>query len=183
MFDYFYSDPHFGHSRVAEKRGFDNSHRMDAALVGGYCGDVDSRDVVLWLGDCFFCSQDDARRIMAALPGRKVLLRGNHDMRKPLGWYIECGFDAVFDGEMGLPSVGRWRVRACHLPYAGTPHARGADDRHVDKRPVRRAGEVLIHGHTHTTKQVYGNQIHVGVDAWQLGPAPACIVERLIESI
>jgi calcineurin-like phosphoesterase family protein len=46
--------------------------------------------------------------------------------------------------------------------------------------PERKKGLVLLHGHTHDRLKVRGNQIHVGVDAWDWGPALYDDVAELI---
>ena len=187
--DAFYSDPHFGHHRMAELRDFASTEEMDEALVEHYSAAVTDLDAVLWLGDAFFCSQDGARKILARLPGTKLLLRGNHDLGHSPGWYAEAGFALVADGSLYLTLAER-RVQACHYPFAGTRYG-GAlgdgverpDDRYTELRPVRRRGEFLLHGHTHSKRQRDGYAIHLGVDAWGLGPVGREAVEALIREV
>ena len=48
-------------------------------------------------------------------------------------------------------------------------------------RPVKRSNkEVLIHGHTHSKEKGSGNQIHVGVDAWDYYPVSEDEIKSLI---
>jgi len=54
------------------------------------------------------------------------------------------------------------------------------DDRYAELRPVRRKGEVLIHGHTHLKRKLHENMIHVGVDAWDFRPVLYEEIEEMI---
>ena len=186
LFDAFYSDPHFGHAKMAEMRGFDSADAMDDALARLYRLSVTADSTVLWCGDVQFFrgrARERTAALLASLPGRKVLLRGNHDWGKSLRWWASVGFDLVLDGEVHMEIAG-CPVTACHLPYAGTAHAgRGRDDRYADRRPVRRKGEALIHGHTHSDRRRQDSQIHVGCDAWGLAPAPAREVAAMIAGL
>lgn len=180
LFNAFYSDPHFGHTKLATtKRGFDSVEAMNDTLIERYNAVVDSTDTVLWLGDCFFCSQILAMCVMDQLNGTKVLLRGNHDFKHSTNWYNEVGFALVIDGQVTLPPIGQHRIRACHFPYPNTIHARTGevDDRYSELRPERQKGEILLHGHTHSTVRWTANQLHVGVDAWELAPVLMSWVE------
>ena len=56
-------------------------------------------------------------------------------------------------------------------------------DRFMNRRPPRIKGEVLIHGHTHQPRRRDGNQIHVGVDAWDYAPVPLAAIEALIREV
>lgn len=196
MINFFYSDPHFGHRKLAEVRGFKGYDAkgvplgsgvypeidiMDTALMNRYRALVELQDVVLWLGDCFFCGRERAAEIIGQLPGRKILLRGNHDQGHALSWYSGVGFDLVMDGEISLPPIAGHTIRACHLPYAGTAHARDAEDnRYLGLRPIPRKGEILLHGHTHSTATWEGNGIHVGCDAWDLAPVSWAAIDTLV---
>jgi calcineurin-like phosphoesterase family protein len=173
MFDAFYSDPHFGHRKLADLRGFSSVTDHDEALVTRYNATVGPGDLVLWLGDVCFYGADKAARIagvLRRLNGRKVLVQGNHDWGHAPAWWGRAGFTLAVRGDVrfdlgGIPAV------ASHFPYAGARHANGPDVRHLEHRPDRRPGEVLLHGHVHTDRRRVENQIHVGVDAWDLRPA------------
>lgn len=51
MTTYFTSDPHFGHRKVAEIRGFDSPEEHDAALAANWRAVVRPGDKVWVLGD------------------------------------------------------------------------------------------------------------------------------------
>lgn len=180
MPDFFYSDPHFGHANVLgySNRPFADVDEMDRDLIARYQTVVRQDQTVLWLGDCFFCRPERAAEILAALPGRKILCRGNHD--RSASSMARIGFELVTD-TVTLNIAGR-TCRANHYPYKGTPSAEVAPDAE-HPWPQRHQGEVLIHGHTHSTKRRNGNQIHVGVDAWDYRPVALAEVEVLVRAV
>lgn len=157
------ADLHFGHKKMAERRGFDSVADMDAALVAEWNRKVNNagadRAVVVVAGDFAFCGKRRAQWLLDALRGEKVLVVGNHDgdARKLRGW------DLVVD----LLSL-RWRghkVEVGHCPQVSWPG--------------RHEGRLHLHGHCHGSLRVdLGRAVDVGVDVWDLGPVP---VEWLLE--
>lgn len=179
MFTHFYSDPHFGHENIIKhsQRPFADARHMEREFVTRYNDRVNEDDTVLWCGDCFFTGQDVAAKILGKLKGRKALVIGNHD--RSVQWMLSVGFEFVAT-EMVLHIADRV-VRVSHYPYwfksdADDPR----DGRFKERRPTRRDGEVLIHGHTHSKKQRIGNMVHVGVDAWDYAPVSFAEVEKLV---
>jgi len=181
----FYSDPHFGHKNIVEfcGRPFRSWQHMEEGLVERYNDKVKDKDLIIWVGDCFFYkSVTEAKFLLDMMNGRKILVMGNHDVRNGKYFMAEAGFDAVIEKEMFLCIGGRI-CRVNHYPYWKTPHGRktgGMDDRYRERRPPRVKGEVLIHGHTHSNERRSGNSIHVGLDAWDYGPAMMNEVAELV---
>lgn len=173
MITHFYSDPHFGHTKVISRRPFASADEMTRELIARYNTAVSPSGTVMWCGDCFFVKPDEAAEIMRALNGSKLLVVGNHDRGKST--MAQLGFTAVAD-EMFISIAGR-TARVSHYPYRT-----GVDERHQEKRPQRPKGsdEVLIHGHTHRTEALHDRyQVDVGVDAWAFFPATFASVEAL----
>lgn len=189
MITHFYSDPHFFHKNIIKfcDRPFADITHMNERLVTLYNEVVGPNDFVLWVGDVTFGSFDKTEKILSKLNGLRGLVRGNHD--KGVAAMIDLGFVFVCD-QMHL-KFGDRVARVCHYPYAWTEERKArarklgeyVDDRYPDKRPPRVKGEVLIHGHTHSIKQFDGNQIHVGVDAWQYKPVTWKQVSDLVERV
>lgn len=173
MISAFYSDPHFCHGIGKERnivtlagRPFSSVEEMDEQLIIRYNDRIGMNDTVLWLGDAFLCHKEKAKEIMGRLNGYKLLINGNHD--KNIKTMVECGFDLVTH-QVSIYIAGH-TCRCCHYPYAGVEHNKGIDDRYLERRPERRKGELLIHGHTHINRKINNNMIHVGVDAWDFRP-------------
>jgi calcineurin-like phosphoesterase family protein len=181
LFKAFYSDPHFGHERICElsHRPFESIEEMNETLIKNYNEVIDIHDICLWLGDAFLCNQEEAKPIMRRLHGYKVLLTGGHD--KGSSWMVKAGFDLVSDADYLTFKIAGRIARACHYPY----WEKG--DRHNMEQkplyPLKRKGEVLVHGHSHLKHRLHGNQIHVGVDAWDFKPVLWEQVEELARKI
>lgn len=181
----FYSDPHFGHANIIEyaMRPHKSAADMNEALIKGYNEVVKPSDTCVWLGDCFLMPFDRAAEIMGRLNGHKILILGNHD--RGAGSMAKLGFSLVLH-ECVLNIAGQ-TCRLNHWPYA-PPNLPKYDVRRTpeiekrDKYSVRRKGEMLIHGHTHSNKRHVAGQIHVGVDAWEYRPVTMDEVEHLIRS-
>ena len=87
---YFTADTHFGDDPVRRffGRPFPSAPAMDAAMIAGAAHVLPDDD--LWiLGDFAACETEAGRQTaqaaFAALPGRKHLIRGNHDP----DWLVE----------------------------------------------------------------------------------------------
>jgi len=87
---------------------------------------VHQDDLVYHLGDVIFAKAGTLGEILRSLPGRKILIRGNHD-RESNSWYIRHGFDFVAHGVL---TGGVWLT---HAPQATLPDG----------------AIVNVHGHLH----------------------------------
>ena len=95
------SDTHFGHTNTWEKftladgtplRPFTSTEEMDEAMVENWNKTVRPQDTVYHLGDVVI-----ARRHLETvkrLNGRKILIRGNHDIFRDKDYY-EAGFEQI----------------------------------------------------------------------------------------
>lgn len=170
-----YSDPHFGHAAIIShaSRPFRDADEMDAELERRYRAVVSATDVVLWVGDVSFRDRLWTRALLERLPGRKLLVRGNHD--GTVGACLDLGFDVVCDF-MHLRIAGH-KVTVSHYPPTGAT----ADARYPERRPPNpQRGEFVLHGHTHEKARRVGRRLHVGVDAWGFAPATLSEIEALI---
>lgn len=179
----FYSDPHFGHKNIIPYCGrpFANLSEMHEGLIERYNAAIGPTDWVLWVGDCsMYLSAVEMELILRKLNGHKALVIGNHDRSKAT--MARIGFAFVVD-QLQMDIAGRKTI-VCHYPYAGTKKRDDrVDERYPERRPKRLKGQVLVHGHTHSSRQRDGSQIHVGVDAWDYAPAPYEKVAALVEEV
>jgi calcineurin-like phosphoesterase family protein len=197
---FYTSDLHIGHRKVAGIR-FDRFHTYphvedeeavtwhDAELAKRWNRMVAPEDTVIVVGDISVggnAAQTNALAWIAARPGDKRLVTGNHDGVSPshrdfhkwVSVYSEV-FSSVspfmrrrIDGE---------NVMVSHFPYDGdhTP-----EDRDVQYR-LRDMGLPVIHGHTHSP-HVYSvsragtPQVNVSVDAWAMAPVSQESVAKAI---
>ena len=76
---YFCSDLHFGHKNIQKFRQFVRSQNHNEQFIcEAWKNRVTKRDVVYVLGDAAFTME--AIDLFKDLPGRKFLIRGNHDL-------------------------------------------------------------------------------------------------------
>ena len=197
MIDYMYSDPHFGHRKLAEVRGYcekgcsdeeakDAVAKMNGNLIEGYNSHVCRDQTCLWVGDAFLMSFIEAEKIMQRLNGIKYLVLGNHD--RSAVRMAKLGFKLVCN-ELILSICDRV-VRVNHYPH-WAPN-RKLDQRHFDnlsqervaelksRYTQKRKGELLIHGHIHGDEIVYQNMINVSADAWNLRPVRWSTIESIV---
>lgn len=156
MAHYFTADPHFGddHIRRFFSRPFASTRAMDAAMIAR-ASVVAADDDLLILGDFADCEsaagREAARAAFAALPGRRHLVRGNHDpdwLTGALNWASVHDLVGLRDGER--------RFVLCHYPMVTWNGSR--------------EGVIQVFGHVHTWWAGSEGQANVGVDLWDFAP-------------
>lgn len=156
------SDTHFGHTNIIRyaDRPADHEWRM----IEAWAERVAPADTILHLGDLCLCGREKMAGIVELLPGRKLLVRGNHDRRSD-GWYAQMGFTVIAPPTL---EVCGWTVRLTHVP---------------DPTLVRHPRHLNVHGHIHT--EVHPDRRLVNVAVEQTGYAPvdleALVRERISE--
>jgi calcineurin-like phosphoesterase family protein len=88
------SDTHFNHQNIATY--CQRPDNFTELIVRNWQNKVHPNDMVIHVGDVFIGKPDGWRQIYPLLPGRKVLVRGNHD-KHPSLWWMENGFDIAID--------------------------------------------------------------------------------------
>lgn len=121
---WFTADLHFGHIGIGKFRKFISDDEDNRAYISSFwLSHVKKRDTVYVLGDSAFT--EEALEELGKLPGRKILIRGNHD-ELPIASYLK-----VFDEVYGLKRYkGFW---LSHAPI----------------HPKELRGKVNLHGHVH----------------------------------
>ena len=94
---YAIADLHFGHQNIIDyqNRPFNDWKNMNEKMIEWWNETVNENDIVYVLGD--FTLSRSIRiivNLLNRLKGKKVLIMGNHDTRKPKD-YVECGFEYV----------------------------------------------------------------------------------------
>lgn len=170
---HFWSDIHLNHQLVADERGFDSVKDHDDYIMQTLADSVGKDDDLYLLGDLWIRgSIQDHLANLGKLPGRKILVFGNHCPGHPMHRrHISHAklYADVFDfaGTQSMVRFGDQYVQLNHFPYTGDHPDR--PDRHTIWRPNDQGGW-LIHGHIHDQWKVNQKQINVGVDHW---PKPA----------
>ena len=144
---YFTADWHLGHRNILKYRpNFKSIEEHDTTIFSNYTNIVKKRDIVYFLGDiCFDKTYLDKLR---NLPGRKVLVLGNHDTEHLSVSDLLFAFDEI----ISLKSYkGFW---LSHAPI----------------HPEELRGKLNIHGHTHYGKIKDTRYINVCVEQTYYAP-------------
>jgi len=90
------ADTHFYHENIKKYQGRPDD--FNEQLISNWNRVVAYDDVVIHLGDVIFGPDQDKKltSLMATLPGKKILCRGNHDQKSAV-WYMQHGFDFACD--------------------------------------------------------------------------------------
>jgi calcineurin-like phosphoesterase family protein len=189
---FFTSDTHFSHARIIELSGrpFVDYNHMDQQMIENFHAVMKPTDVLFHLGDVALGPIAESLPKAGRLPGRKMLIIGNHDriFSKESQKKIERfrpEYDKYFEARSEQAMItlrDGTLVRLNHFPYEGDSHDA---DRHADMRPVD-DGTILIHGHTHAHEKVSRSKrgtlmIHVGVDSWGFRPVSEEEIIRIIK--
>lgn len=163
----FTSDLHFGHKNIISfcDRPYYNTNHMAECLINNYNQVITSKDdLVIFVGDMFFCDWIEAKHYISKMNGRKILVKGNHD-KFTNQKYLDIGFEMITD-TLNLEIEGT-KIKVCHYPYSDFDPFYQKGNMAPAKYPKFQPDEILIHGHTHskTTVQIEQNMIHVGVDS------------------
>jgi calcineurin-like phosphoesterase family protein len=113
MKTYLISDTHFKHENM--KTYCDRPGNFTEMIIKNWCQIVKPEDLVIHLGDVAIGSLEHWRWIMDVLPGRKTLIRGNHDDQRSISWWMNNGFDFCCDS---MIYRGQWLT---HKPAANLP--------------------------------------------------------------
>ena len=91
------ADTHFGHENIIkyESRPFVNAEEMNNRLIELWNSVVGKDDLVYVLGDFTLSRKMNViKNLVSLLNGKKILIMGNHDTRKPKD-YVEAGFEVA----------------------------------------------------------------------------------------
>jgi len=122
------SDTHFGHANI--ERLCKRPPNADALMIQEWQRLVPPDALLLHLGDVAYRADfKEWQKIIAALPGDKHLIIGNHDKQKP-EYYERCGFQIT---PPFTSSYGKKLLTFSHYPLEGTAIAH----------------QLHIHGHIH----------------------------------
>lgn len=95
---YLISDTHFKHEKM--RTYCDRPADFTERIIKNWHQIVKPEDLVIHLGDVGIGKLVDWEWILPSLPGRKGLIRGNHDRQRSCGWWMEHGFGFACDGMM-----------------------------------------------------------------------------------
>ena len=160
----FTSDLHLDHENIIRYCGrpYRNADDMALDLAARWASVVTASDTVYVLGDLVMKAHGAALALVAELPGRTILIRGNHDRGAATRYREVGGFAEVHPG-LDLRLSDGTAIELSHYPFAD--ERPDSDQRYRDRRPVDR-GQWLACGHIHEKWRQLGRQVNVGIDAW-----------------
>lgn len=136
------TDTHFNHLKLAtwcqRPEGFTGT------VIRNWQTQVQPTDLVIHCGDVIIGPKRHVKDILSVLPGRKILVRGNHDRDKSCQWWMENGFDFACD------FFELRGVLFTHEPANAIIKSNGFapyDQIESDELPFK--CEINIHGHLH----------------------------------
>jgi calcineurin-like phosphoesterase family protein len=175
------SDLHLGHAATlsflrrdgSPLRPFLNLHEMHDRIIDGWNSVVTAQDKIYVLGDVSMKTNKMLQGLLADLPGKKRLIRGNHDLGKD-SWYHGAGFKSIY----GVRNINN--VWLTHVPM----HPQSMEGRAIGN----------IHGHLHDKYVVmrgYESQVRNGYSTFPFADMKyfnACVepldyIPRTIDSI
>ena len=109
------ADLHFDHANILafDRRPFFDVQEMNEALIANWNSVVQSGDTTYILGDFCWGKEERWLQLLPRLAGKKVLVRGNHDL-KSMSADCQAHFIQVCDYKE-LNDAGR-HVILCHYP-------------------------------------------------------------------
>lgn len=153
MTEWLISDTHFQHENIIKycSRPYKNVFKMDDDISRRWKNRVKPDDIVYHLGDVGYLKGSQnvlgeptyIQNIIKSLPGRKILIRGNHDKTPQV--MRDVGFDVVCESMVvRVPNMNDIYVVLNHRPLTMLPQW-GGDSSH---KPT-----FNIHGHIHNSTE------------------------------
>ncbi len=135
----FWSDLHFYHNNIIEyaERPFKDTNQMNQKMISNYWANVTDKDIVVFGGDIAYGAVEDTINLIKDLPGKKVLVLGNHDFDKNKSIYRDYKvFDIVTLAFVMQRDVDgqTYNVLVTHYPV------------HYEALPEK---TINLHGHIH----------------------------------
>jgi len=150
---FFIADTHFGHKGIIKYRPFATEGAHTAHIMDKWREVVDDDDLVYVLGDA--CFTQEGLLCMASLPGRKILVRGNHDNS-----FTTDELLSVFTDVEGFKR--KYKFWLSHAPIHES-ESRGC---------------INIHGHTHEDAPKTGWHICVSAEVINYTPIDLLTLRR-----
>ena len=169
------SDWHLGHAKIREyckSRPWNH----ECVILENYLAVVKPEDTVYFLGDMVLRWGAEGKawwNQIRLLPGRKILVKGNHDHFNLAKLQRLGGFEQVWPEEAEYTTSAGHKLLFSHVPMVVTAF----DDRYYEWRErVRTTFErnhftLNIHGHTHERNTGDSQCVNVSVENTEFKPA------------
>lgn len=171
-----FSDTHFYHDNI--KKYHNRPDNVEDLMLEAWIKSVKQEDVIIHLGDVTWKKHGTVMDWIAAMPGKKILVRGNHDYHS-CQWYMEHGFDFACE---------RF-VLFYRMPWEGKKDGHRILFTHEPVPALPKDVELNIHGHLHTKNashregEVKPKHFHILVAIEDTGWKPLLLEDVLSEKI
>lgn len=152
------TDTHFCHHAII--KSCDRPENFEDLVCGNWTKMVAPDDRVLHLGDCAW--RPEGMKRLLALPGKKFLIRGNHDDKSDDA-YMDMGWDGVFESVI-IKRFGL-RILFSHMPRFG------------------HKTDINIHGHYHDLHREDFSRLYLPLSLESMGYRPIALDEEFIGQI
>ena len=161
-----WSDLHLHHRNIIRycNRPFETVDAMNEALLTAWRETVGEADTIVCGGDIALAGALEGNRLaeVRAMPGRKLLVRGNHDFDRK-GRAADTGCDETW---MTLVVTGDPPLLVTHMAMSAVPE-----------------GTVNVHGHVHNNEPLRaGPYVNICVEHTEYRPLPLDAVRRLAQA-
>ena len=104
---YFIADTHFNHENIIKysNRPFKNIQEMNEYIIHKWNSVITRNDIVYHLGDVGFGTTEELREFINKLSGNKILIKGNHDLRRGKNGWKEVGFIEVYKKKLIIDNL------------------------------------------------------------------------------
>jgi len=165
---YFWSDQHINHNNIIKfsDRPFHSTEEMNEYMYSEYFNIVTEKDLVIFGGDVAFGDVNETKERLQQLPGKKILVLGNHEFDKNKCIYREYHvFDATVMAFVFQESIDN---KICNIIVTHYP----LDISYLPENSIN------IHGHIHC--HLAGEKrINMAVEHTEYKPKD--MTERIIE--
>lgn len=148
---YFTSDTHFWHKNILkfEDRPYKSVEDMTEKMIDIWNNQVNDNDLVYHLGDLCLGNFEETKDVLSKLKGKIILIKGNHDYSKHYTKINKLGLLHEYHEVGTTLKYYKNQMWLTHYPFE------------IGLRPRKWS----IHGHIHSNKSTWDNQINVGVDS------------------
>ena len=155
---YLITDTHLGHANMVKYCG--RPGNFTKLIYNNWAKKVRADDTVIHLGDIAWMAADLQK--MMKLPGRKILIRGNHDKRRTQE-YMDMGFVLVAD-ELTMDFDGM-KVLFTHKPKFG------------------HTADINIHGHLHSLHREDMSRLYWPLSLEHMGYRPVALNQDVLHQL
>ena len=169
--DFVISDTHFLHDNIIKY--CNRPDNFNELIIKNWKNTINNDDTIFHLGDvaCGFTGREnELKQIINSLPGKKILMKGNHDTKSD-DFYIDLGFESV-NSYLIIEKDGL-KTMLCHYPLeVSIFESKKSREKQIELIDIFRKEECsyLIHGHTHNSVSKYNFAFNASVERLNYSP-------------